>query len=56
MVISWNTKKVNDGYKFNIVSINYNEPVKIIRSGFAITRTQAIYRAKKLARYYKTIS
>jgi len=51
-VISWNTAKVVNGYRWDVYSIGYKVDRCVLQSGIEPTRARAMARAKKWKRYY----
>ena len=53
MVMTWHTKKTNNGFEFRVITIEYQKKSKILKSGVLPTRARAVTQAKKWVRYLK---
>ena len=53
MVITWRTNKVQTGYRFQIITVEYQKPSRVLEEGVMTTRARAVTIAKKWARFYK---
>ena len=52
-VISWNTTKTAEGFKFEVSSFDYQVTPIIHATGVEATRAKAVSKAKEWARYLK---
>jgi len=52
-VITWNTKKVSNGFEFNVISVGYQVQTKTHKTGVRSSRAIAKRQAQKWVRYFK---
>lgn len=52
-VITWNTKKIANGFEFKVIEVGYQVPTLMLKTGKCRTRAIAANRAKKWARFLK---
>lgn len=53
MVITWNTRKISNGYEFIISRVGY-QSYEVIKTGVCPTRAKAVLLGKKWSRYLKS--
>ena len=53
-VITWNTKKVESGFEYNVYSFGYQVPSVSLVTGVAKTRAIAVRLAKQYTRFHKS--
>ena len=49
----WSTKKVDDGYEWQVTGVTYQKPTAVLAKGKAKTRPQAVAAAKKAVMKYR---
>jgi hypothetical protein len=52
-VITWNTHKVEGGFRFDVYTIAYQSDSVVLKTGIELTRPRAASKAKYWARLYK---
>lgn len=52
-VITWNTKKVSNGFQFNVISVGYEVETKTHKTGVLSSRAKAKRQAQKWVKYLK---
>ncbi len=52
-VITWNTKKVSNGFRFNVISVGYQVETKNHKTGVCSSRAKAKRQAQKWAKYLR---
>jgi hypothetical protein len=53
-VVTWRTKKVDNGFEFRVFSLDYKKDTIIHKTGVLPTRARAVTQAKKWVRHYKS--
>lgn len=53
-VITWNTTKTNAGFGYRVYSFGYQIPEVTLKTGVRPTRAQAVLRAKRWTRWFKS--
>jgi hypothetical protein len=53
MIITWRTHKTPDGFQFRVYTFGYQTPETDLKTGTSLTRSKAVARAKKWARYFR---
>ena len=52
MVITWRTNKVQTGYRYQLITVEYQKPSVVLQEGVLSTRARAVSKAKQWKRYY----